>query len=343
MPQGSAYKALFLDDILIGLDNSNRQPLLKILNSDKFKDYQLFLTTYDRHWFETAKNWFTTFPTNHWKCYEMYVDKDVHDFEIPKVFVSESNLAKASMYIQENDYGAAANYMRKACEELIDSKFPIKALKDKNGVTVEKLEQKLEYAAKFYEKIGKDFSIFDMLVCYKDSLMNPLSHNDTRPLINKNDLIEVEKTLKNLESIEDLKEMEYKTILTKGTKIELRIDKPSDDYFVKIVTNVYIFELKDALWHFRKEKTQPFSTSNCKLEGFQCYEMKSGAVNGGVHKLGDNYNSFADCYNSTIDHINLSDLPAGASPLIKLANYMDFFFIQSIPEQKLNDIVQNTV
>jgi len=84
------YKILFLDDIFIGLDMNNRLPLLKILTEFKkpifeqsisedgkiiekiklldgkpmyetepfFNNYQIFITTYDRHWFEVSKNWF---------------------------------------------------------------------------------------------------------------------------------------------------------------------------------------------------------------------------------------------------------------------------------------------
>ena len=45
----SDLKILALDDVLIGLDMSNRLPVLDILLDEKyFLDYQIFLTTYDR-------------------------------------------------------------------------------------------------------------------------------------------------------------------------------------------------------------------------------------------------------------------------------------------------------
>ncbi|MDE0426493.1 MAG: AAA family ATPase, partial [Candidatus Poribacteria bacterium] len=50
----SDLKILALDDVLIGLDMSNRLPVLNILK-DYFPDHQIFLTTYDKAWYEIAK------------------------------------------------------------------------------------------------------------------------------------------------------------------------------------------------------------------------------------------------------------------------------------------------
>jgi hypothetical protein len=46
-------KLLVLDDLLIGLDLSNRLPLLEILEKH-FGAFQDILSTYDRVWFELA-------------------------------------------------------------------------------------------------------------------------------------------------------------------------------------------------------------------------------------------------------------------------------------------------
>lgn len=53
--QGIPCKILFLDDVFVGLDITNRLPLLEILKSE-FQDYQVFITTYDKPWFEYAKS-----------------------------------------------------------------------------------------------------------------------------------------------------------------------------------------------------------------------------------------------------------------------------------------------
>ena len=50
----SRLKVLALDDVLIGLDMSNRLPVLDILE-EYFPEHQIFLTTYDKAWYEIAK------------------------------------------------------------------------------------------------------------------------------------------------------------------------------------------------------------------------------------------------------------------------------------------------
>ena len=52
--QGIPCKILFLDDVFIGLDIANRLPLLEILETE-FPEYQIFITTYDKPWFEYAR------------------------------------------------------------------------------------------------------------------------------------------------------------------------------------------------------------------------------------------------------------------------------------------------
>lgn len=62
-------RLLVLDDVLIGLDLSNRLPVLKVLNED-FADWQIILMTYDRVWFELAK--IETAASERWVCAELH-------------------------------------------------------------------------------------------------------------------------------------------------------------------------------------------------------------------------------------------------------------------------------
>ena len=48
---------IVLNDALIGLDLQNRLPVLRILTSDAFKNYQVFLFTHDRVWFDLAREY----------------------------------------------------------------------------------------------------------------------------------------------------------------------------------------------------------------------------------------------------------------------------------------------
>ncbi len=73
-PFSPNLKPLFLDDILIGLDNENRLRLLNLLKESDvpeaekvFKHFQIFITTYDRHWYEVSK-----INLEGWKFIEFY-------------------------------------------------------------------------------------------------------------------------------------------------------------------------------------------------------------------------------------------------------------------------------
>ncbi|MFY7787270.1 MAG: ATP-binding cassette domain-containing protein [Thermoflexibacteraceae bacterium] len=121
-PTKDNYKILFLDDIFIGLDMSNRLPLLEILKNE-FADYQIFMTTYDRAWFEVAKKWLENKTKENWKFFEMYVDDFTNQFDVPVVLETKDLLTKAFFHEKEFDYPASANYLRKAVEELLDKKF----------------------------------------------------------------------------------------------------------------------------------------------------------------------------------------------------------------------------
>ncbi|MBC2712338.1 MAG: AAA family ATPase [Desulfosarcina sp.] len=81
--QGIPCKVLFLDDIFIGLDIANRLPLLEILESE-FPDYQIFITTYDKPWFEYARSFLE--GRSGWKTLEFYAQTCDEGFEVPVIF-----------------------------------------------------------------------------------------------------------------------------------------------------------------------------------------------------------------------------------------------------------------
>ena len=91
-PQGIAHKILFLDDVFIGLDIANRLPLLKIID-EHFGDYQIFITTYDKPWFEYAKSFLG--GNAGWKTMEFYAQQSSSGYEIPCIFDNQDLLNKA--------------------------------------------------------------------------------------------------------------------------------------------------------------------------------------------------------------------------------------------------------
>ena len=74
----SRLKILALDDVLIGLDMSNRLPVLDILE-EYFPEHQIFLTTYDKAWYEIAKQ---RTSDAEWEYAEFYTSEP-NKYEIP--------------------------------------------------------------------------------------------------------------------------------------------------------------------------------------------------------------------------------------------------------------------
>ena len=111
----SDLKILALDDALIGLDMSNRLPVLDILNEKEFKDYQIFLTTYDKAWYEIAKQ---QTEQKDWKYAEFYFG-ETDEYEVPIYVEDKAYLEKAREYLDANDCKACAIYVRTAFEAAI--------------------------------------------------------------------------------------------------------------------------------------------------------------------------------------------------------------------------------
>ena len=87
----AALKLLVLDDVLIGLDHSNRLPVLDVLNI-RFADWQIVLLTHDRNWFDLARS---HLPETDWKCLEVYEGDDAATAPIPIVRATQNRPARA--------------------------------------------------------------------------------------------------------------------------------------------------------------------------------------------------------------------------------------------------------
>lgn len=104
---------LFLDDALIGLELQNRLPILEILTSDEFKNYQIFLFTHDRVWFELARGQLPC--ESGWLHHELIGDESTGHL-IPKGKPRKEDLAIAKDHLDNRDLKAAAVYARSAFE-----------------------------------------------------------------------------------------------------------------------------------------------------------------------------------------------------------------------------------
>ena len=201
----SDLRILALDDVLIGLDMSNRIPVLDILKAYfSEEDYQIFLTTYDKTWYEIVKQ---RTDQKDWKYTEFYFSQ-TDEYEVPIYLEDKAYLEKAREYLDSKDYKACAIYVRTAFEALIegfceskhllvkyyrnpnkrDSEHFWKAIKIENEKRIEKQNPVL-----LNQGLIKEIEL------YRTRILNPLSHANITNIHKKEleDTIDAVEQLKN--------------------------------------------------------------------------------------------------------------------------------------------------
>ena len=181
----SRLKILALDDVLIGLDMSNRLPVLDILE-EYFPEHQIFLTTYDKTWYEIAKQ---RTSDAEWEYAEFYTSEP-NKYEIPIHAQDKPYLDKAKKYFDDNDYKACVIYLRTAFEIAIKRFCQKKNLRVKYRENPKNLtsddfwvpitEVKLSDGTPF---LGQE--LIDEIKLYRSIIMNPLSHARTVTVVKK--------------------------------------------------------------------------------------------------------------------------------------------------------------
>ncbi|MEP2771974.1 MAG: ATP-binding protein [Fulvivirga sp.] len=252
-----APKILVLDDLLVSLDMSNRDIVLElILNS--FKQYQIFIMTHDRSFFNLCKK-----RIEHEKCQKDWVVREMYQDEkggIPVPFIPKNTdyLDKAEKYIREFDYPASANYLRKESERLLKKLLP----KNKTLTTTEDegtkplpLDTLMDNFQKHYTDFGGDFTQFKKLKEYKDLILNPLSHDNIDTPIYKQELIALK------EIMIKLRELEYRSlVLIEGDEpifiYLLEMDSSGTEWIYKIqlLENLKAIKLLDGTWKVSNPK-----------------------------------------------------------------------------------------
>ena len=171
----SELKILALDDVLIGLDMSNRLPVLDVLD-EYFADYQIFLTTYDKAWYEIVKQ--RTSYGGRWKAVEFYF-RQTDEYEIPVYVEDKAYLDKATEYLDANDYKACAIYLRTAFEIMIEEFCETKRLPVRYRRNRDKLDSQDFWDPIKVENQNSGFldaSLIRDIELYRSRILNPLSH-----------------------------------------------------------------------------------------------------------------------------------------------------------------------
>lgn len=179
-----ALKLLVLDDVLIGLDHSNRLPILDVLRKH-FSDWQIVFLTYDRIWFEMAR--FHLGNSGQWKCLEVYEGEDaVRGIPAPSVRTTGGQAAKACLdqaraFLADHHTPAAANYTRTAFELALKSfcerfEVPVKFKNDPRQLDTDKMLSAVE--GWFKAHAGKGFlaGVVERVKLFRNVVLNPYSH-----------------------------------------------------------------------------------------------------------------------------------------------------------------------
>lgn len=275
---GKELHLMFLDDIFIGIDSSNRWAIMEILEHE-FMDFQIIMATYDRSWYCLARNYLSYHHRDWWKfvnLYSMPRKENGQSFVAPVMTAGSSAYDKAKQYLHGQrsvDLPAAANYFRKALEELISEKHLPKELFLSNDFTLipgYKLTKRVEALADLFLRIGEDATNIKIVESYLHPLIHPLSHYEEEAQVYRNELLAVEEAIKTLYSQIEHLDKKCRLLLGRSNRVEIRYETADKSYISR-----YQIQLDDNLWLYKdKHGTAHLTKCNCK-----CVLME-GMLNG---------------------------------------------------------------
>lgn len=176
-------RIMVLDDVLIGLDQAHRLPLLDVL-AKHFKDWQVVILTHDRVWFDIARQYQRSGKADRFWTYWQLHQLNDHRFAPIATDVDSSiaaqALATARLFLKAGHVHAAGNAARLATE------FALREFCEVKDVLVPYVTPpKTLPASKFLERIeafdvAKHYKpVIDSIRMYTTILLNPLSHGGT--------------------------------------------------------------------------------------------------------------------------------------------------------------------
>jgi hypothetical protein len=172
-------KLLVLGDVLIGLDLSNRLPLLEILDKH-FGDFQVILSTYDRVWFELAH--LQTLSSGRWSYAELFSNwLGDPGYEVPVLKTGQGYVQQAKVHLAVHDYRAAAVYARAAFETRLKNfcerkQLPVPYHADSREVSSRDLWQAVTGTHGGDGRCHVDAATKANIESLRKVVLNPLSH-----------------------------------------------------------------------------------------------------------------------------------------------------------------------
>lgn len=184
-------RIMVLDDVLIGLDQANRVPLLNVL-AEHFRDWQVVILTHDRVWFDIARQYLRRGgPPDwqgradaHWTFWQLHQPQDHHFAPIATNVdssVAAQALETARKFLKDDHIHAAGNAARLATE------FALREFCAVKGVGVPYVQppkfpaasELLDCIEEFDKAAGHYKPVINSIRMYTTILLNPLSHGGT--------------------------------------------------------------------------------------------------------------------------------------------------------------------
>ena len=215
-------KVIFVDDLLISLDMSNRLLVVQQL-LDYVDRYQLFIFTHDRSFYELICDSISQRNmAKEWCYYEMYaIDEEVSDGKVPeaRLNVKENYLQQAKSFFTNYEYHASANSLRKECEKQLQRLYPrqmVLAAKEDGTVSVMNLNGLIQSLDDFYNRFDFNPVPTPYIDQYRKRILNPASHNDNKAKVFRSELKMA------LEEISEFEKIKKLTIVDE-TEIEAQV------------------------------------------------------------------------------------------------------------------------
>jgi energy-coupling factor transporter ATP-binding protein EcfA2 len=178
-------RLLVLDDVLIGLDMSNRLPVLDILH-EHFADWQIILLTHDRVWYEIVR--LQTEASRNWFYHELYYATTDTGYECPIHRGHNEGwpdlLKRARQHLHDNDERAAAVYARAAFEQKLQrycerNAVPVRYHTDPRRMDAQWFWDAIKRKLRDEGKLATYQSIISRIETFRKIVLNPLSHANT--------------------------------------------------------------------------------------------------------------------------------------------------------------------
>lgn len=263
----NALKVLVLDDLMISLDMSNREPLLDLLLKEYAKEFQILFLIHDKNFYTFVDYKIKQHKQDVlWVRKEMYVGEDgVPKHETPVIIDGEcDSYVKAQKYFAVRDYTAAALYIRKSLEEFVTDYLPEEYCKNADGRFIElnKLWQRLlNYTNSIPSHIIDKFNQSKLMI------LNPSVHYQKLSFpVYRRELFQA------IALVNDLRNLKIQTKILLVDKSKLIFKHPTMNYSFE-------FELKQNM--IRGENENPLCRINTwQYNGIEYYNFQTGNAGG---------------------------------------------------------------